>query len=183
MPLPGGTALLNQEKILRREIGLGFGEKVGDFGCGHGFFTFPAARLVGEKGRVYAVDILKSALKIIEKHAQAAGLTNIIPVWSNLEIYGATAIPPHSLDTALVISLLFQNKKRAEILGEIDRLVKREGKIAIIDWQRETPFGPPKKIMIPPEKVEELAQKLAWQKIKSFEAGPYHYGLIFQKQK
>lgn len=181
MQLPGGTALLNQEKILKRIVALDHGQIVADLGCGHGFFTFPAARLVGNKGKVYAVDVLKSALKAVEKHARSAGLTNIITIWSNLEIYGATKIPPHSLDVALLISLLFQNKKHQEILGEVDRLVKPEGKIVIIDWYRKTPFGPPKELMVPQEKVEELAKNLEWKKVKSFEAGPYHYGLIFQK--
>lgn len=37
-------------------IGLKTGQTFVDIGCGGGFFALPAARVVGESGRVYGID-------------------------------------------------------------------------------------------------------------------------------
>ena len=56
--------LLNPQQLLEKQLELKFGHQVADLGCGGaGYFTLPAARLVGSRGKVYAVDILKTALE------------------------------------------------------------------------------------------------------------------------
>lgn len=179
----GGNELLNPEKILK-EAGIGYGSRVGDLGCGGmGYFTLQAGKLVGDKGQVYGVDILKAALPSVETKAKLEGLNNITTVWSNLEILGATRIKEQSLDFALVINVLFQSKKQKNILEEAARLLKKNGKLVMVDWKTSgTPLGPLVNDRIPPEKVEEMAQDLNLKKEKSFEAGPYHYGFVFAKQ-
>jgi ubiquinone/menaquinone biosynthesis C-methylase UbiE len=180
--IAGGNELLNPEKILK-EVGLGYGSKVGDLGCGRmGFFALQAGKLIGDNGQVYAVDIMKNVLASIESRAKLEGLNNIKPIWSNLEILGATKIPESTLDFALLINILFQSKKQKEIITEAVRLLKTGGKIVIIDWKTgNTPFGPVSQDRVPPDKVEEIALNLNLKKEKSFEAGPYHYGFIFIK--
>ena len=97
--------------------------KVADLGCGSsGHFVFPAARLVGKNGKVYAVDILKTVLESINKRTKQEGLDNIETVWSDLEIFGATKIESGSLDISLLINTLYQSNKRAEILRETARM-------------------------------------------------------------
>ncbi|MCX6779720.1 MAG: hypothetical protein NT034_00885 [Candidatus Magasanikbacteria bacterium] len=58
-----GTALIDPFEIFQK-VGLSSGMRVADMGCGRtGHFVLPAARVVGEKGLVYAVDILKDVLQ------------------------------------------------------------------------------------------------------------------------
>lgn len=181
--IPGGNELLNPEKILKDDIEIGFGNEVADLGCGgKGYFTLQSAKLVGDKGKVYAIDVLKSILTSVETEAKIAGLSNIQTVWSNLEIYQATKIKDESLDLALLFNILFQNKKQREILRESARMIKEGGRLAVIDWKTTgAPFGPPKEIRISPEKVREMAQEIGLKEEKFFEAGLYHYGMIFSK--
>lgn len=180
--IAGGNELLNPEKILK-EVGLGYGSKVGDLGCGRmGFFALQAGKLIGDNGQVYAVDIMKNVLASVGSRAKLEGLNNIKPIWSNLEILGATKIPEATLDFALLINILFQSKKQKEIMTEAVRLLKTGGKMVIIDWKTSnTLFGPESQARVPPDKVEEMAISLNLKKEKSFEAGPYHYGFIFIK--
>ena len=49
-----------------------------DIGCGYGFFTIPAARIVGEKGKVYAVDVSALAIDSLKREAAEEGLKNIV---------------------------------------------------------------------------------------------------------
>lgn len=174
--------LFDINKILSK-ISLEEGQQVADLGCGNfGFFVFPLARLVGIKGKVYAVDILKSVLDQIKKEAKTRNLPQITPVWSNLEIFKETKIPSNGLDTALIINVLNQSDKRIDFLREAVRLLKRGGKLLIIDWQiGDTPFGPPVTRRVNPENIKAAAPKIGLVLQEEFDAGNYHYGLILMK--
>lgn len=180
--LSGGNELLNPQKILKK-IGISFGDKVADLGCGGAaFFTLTAARLVGQKGTVYAVDVLKPVLASVESKAFLNGQKNIKTIWTNLEIFKATPIPDNSLDFALLINVLFQTDKKIDLLKESIRLTKKGGKIVIIDWMpTDGPFGPPPKIRLKEDEVRQLASSLNLKELEYFQAGTYHYGFIFQK--
>lgn len=57
--------------------GLSEGMTVVDYGCGPGFLTLPAARVVGREGRVYAVDVEPSMVALVAERAAEAGLRNV----------------------------------------------------------------------------------------------------------
>jgi len=48
--------LQKHAEIFLAEIGIRKGQIVLDFGCNEGNYTIPAARIIGEKGKVYAID-------------------------------------------------------------------------------------------------------------------------------
>jgi len=179
-----GAVLLNASDILRRAR-LDIGMTVGDFGCGgSGLFTLKAAKMVGDHGKVFAVDILKSALSSVMSKARFNGFTNILTIWSNLELYGATrAIRDGTVDFGIVVNTLHQTKRPEIALKEINRMISRNGRILIVDWMTgRASFGPTEKDLIMPDKVRAIAKALGLQEEASFEAGPYHYGLILTKQ-
>lgn len=180
--ISGGNELLDPAEILAR-IGIRTGARVADLGCGGaGHFVVPAARLVGNHVSVYAVDILKSSLRSVASKARLEGVNNIKTVWSNLEIFGATKIRKESLDFGLLINIFFQSKHHGEILKETIRLLKKEGKILVIDWNKvPTPFGPPPEDRVKPDEVKKIAKNLRLKLIDEFDAGNYHFGLIFEK--
>lgn len=180
--LIGGSSLVDANLILSKAQ-VNEKTKVADLGCGSsGHFVFPSAKLVGKKGIVYAVDILRTALETIDKRALAENLTNIKTVWSNLEIFGATKIEAGSLDVAMLINTLYQSHKRSEILRESVRLLKKNGRLVVVEWKNvAAPFGPPPEEKVNKELVDSGAKKLGLRPEEEFEAGPYHYGLIYVK--
>lgn len=180
--LSGGNQLLDPYFILE-QTALTEGMKVADLGCGGaGHFVFPAAYLVGKKGMVYAVDILKSALSRIENRAKSEGLINIKTIWANLEMDKGTKINEGELDAAFLINVLFQNQKHWEIIKEALRLIKSGGKLLIIEWKSSNiPLGPPLKLRLIKENLFKMSKDLGLKIEKEFEAGQYHYGLVFQK--
>src|SRR5680860_1111574 len=96
------TTLFDIDKIINK-IAVEERQKIAELGCGNfGFFTFPLARLVGKNGTVYAVDIMKSALNEVQTRAKENNLPQIIPIWSNLEIFKGTKIESSSLDLSLI---------------------------------------------------------------------------------
>ncbi|HRY63180.1 MAG TPA: methyltransferase domain-containing protein, partial [Patescibacteria group bacterium] len=101
---------------------------------------------------------------------------------SNLEEYGATDINDATIDYACLINVLFQNKKPETILREAARMLRRGGKLLVIDWkQGRFPFGPVAEIKVTPERTRELAMGAGLKEMKEITAGKFHYGIIFEK--
>jgi len=177
----GGNELIKVN--IFEKVGLEEDMHVGDLGCGNlGYFSVPAAKIVGKNGVVYSVDILKSVLESVRNIAKQEGLDNIKIVWSNLEIVGATKVPEASLDLVLLINMLFQADKDDMVFKEAYRLSKSGGKLLVIDWLSiSTPFGPKIKDRIKKDTASKFAEDAGFKVLEDFEAGPYHFGLIFVK--
>lgn len=180
--IAGGNILLDADIILSKAR-IGENMKVADLGCGStGHFVFPAAKILGKNGRVYAVDIMKTALDTIARKAGQENLKNVKTVWSNIEIFGATKIETEHLDVALLINTLHQSRKRVEILRETIRMMKRGGKLVIVEWKNTAiPFGPPSEERVNMDALISGGQKLGLRFEEEFLVGRYHYGLLFTK--
>lgn len=182
MYISGGNTLINANLIISKAQ-IGEKMKVADLGCGAtGHFLFPAAKAVGKKGTIYAVDILKTILENIKKRANQEGMENISTVWTDLEIFGATNIESGSLDVAMLINTLYLSHKRVEIIRECVRMLKKDGKLLIVEWENAaSPFGPPVEERVKADSLKLAAPKLGLKFEEEFEAGQYHYGLLFTK--
>jgi len=182
MPVRGGTQFLNPQEILEK-LQITEGMTIADLGCGNlGYFIIPSAKLVGKKGKAYAVDIQRSVLEAVRSKAKLEVLTNIEIIWANLEKVGSTKIPNASVDAAMLINILFQNKKQKEILSEAGRILKKGGKVAVVDWKKVgIPFGPPVEIRVEPANVKNLASQMGLRLLEETNFGDYFWGLIFEK--
>lgn len=182
MPEIKKNVLFDINNILSR-MGIDEKQRVAELGCGNfGFFVFPLARLVGRQGKAYAVDILKPTLEEIKKEAKKNNFPQIITVWSNLEIFKATNIETSSLDSALLINVLHQSEKKIEIMREAIRLLKRGGKLLIVEWKNmDLPLGPAPEKRVKLESLKSVIPKIGLNITEEFEAGPYHYGLVLTK--
>ncbi|RKY02674.1 hypothetical protein DRP77_07505, partial [Candidatus Poribacteria bacterium] len=91
------------EGILR-EIGVSEGQTVLDFGCGSGNYTLPCARIVGEEGRVYAIDKDERVLNKLARRAKALGLENI----RTIKAFVSSKIPLEtgSVDVVLLFDVI-----------------------------------------------------------------------------
>ena len=177
-----GSRLLNAEEVLgKAEIEEGM--IVADLGCGaNGYFCFPASHFVGDRGLVYAVDIRKTALNSIKSRTDLEGVNNIKTVWANLETYGLTKINSNFLDLGLLINILFQSNKKFNILKETARLMKNKGKIVVVDWKRSNiALGPAVELRVDKGDVQAMFNSLNIEQIGEFDAGKYHFGMIFEK--
>lgn len=175
------SQFVDPEQVLHA-IGLGDSMIFADFGCGAGYFTLPAAAMVGEHGQVYAIDVLKSVLQDIQGKAKIEGLRNIQYVWADLEVPGTTKIAADSVDIAFLGHIIHQTTKHPEILGEATRVIKPDGQVVVVEWQKvKIPFGPPVEKRVAREDVIRVAQDTGLRLAQEFDAGSYHYGLIFKK--
>jgi ubiquinone/menaquinone biosynthesis C-methylase UbiE len=108
-------------------IGIRENQTVLDFGCGSGMYTIQAARIVGEEGRVYALDKDREALGELIQKAESVGLSNI----EGMETSGEPEIElaDESVDRVLLFDVLHsyyfsQADERRRLLNEIHRVMK-----------------------------------------------------------
>ena len=119
------------------------GQKVLEVGCGPGFFTIPAAKIVGEKGLIYAIDVNKKAIKRVEGKIRKYGISNIKPVLGNAANSG---LPDNSIDLAFVFGLRYIAGGLSNLISEMYRILKSGG---ILCFEKTT--GPDDKLI---EEVE-----------------------------
>ena len=177
-----GTALIDPYKIFER-ISLSEGKRVADLGCGRtGHFVFPAVKIVGDKGVVYAVDVVKNILDSIKSMARSEGYDNVQTVWSDIEMPGKTPIPDNSLDAAFCVNVLFQLKNKAGALKEAARMLKKGGYLVVVDWAKKLGMlGPSEELMLNPDELTKLATSENLKLVDKILPGEYHYSLIFEK--
>lgn len=175
-----GTELINPFKLLER-VGIRQGSNVADLGCGSlGHFVFPSAQLVGGTGKVYAVDIQQSVLEHVGRTAKEQQFWNVYPVWSDIDVFGSTRIDPGTLDLTLLINNLYLSQNREALIREMARLTRPNGRIVIVEWKPSaSPIGPPPDQRISMEDAKEILKSPLMNYYDEFEAGPYHYGLIY----
>ncbi|MHB1443763.1 MAG: class I SAM-dependent methyltransferase [Candidatus Humimicrobiaceae bacterium] len=125
-----------------KEAGLKKEMTFADVGSGNGYFTLPAADIVGDKGKVFALDISSEMLEDMNTRIKEENKTNIEVIKTeenNLKIV------KESVDLAFSCNVVHEAKNLDLFLKEIKRILKPKGRIAIIDWEKtDSDFGPPK---------------------------------------
>ncbi|OHA27020.1 MAG: hypothetical protein A3D52_00970 [Candidatus Taylorbacteria bacterium RIFCSPHIGHO2_02_FULL_44_36] len=156
---------------------------VADFGAGSGFYVLTAARLVGDKGKVLAIDIQQALLTRLKKEAVAKKILNIEIVWGDLEKEGGAKLKDSSVDRIIVSNLLFQIEKKECLAREAARVLKPNGKILAIDWTDSFGgLGPQEKDIFGKEKAQTLFEAVGFSLERTIDAGAHHYGLVFVKK-
>ncbi len=156
---------------------------IADFGCGRtGHIVFPASKIVGERGTIYAVDIMKDVLAEITKRSQLENIHNIHTIWSDVEKIGKTSIPEKSLDVVLLINSLFHAEDASHMLAEANRLLKDKARIVVVDWiNSNLPMGPNQEKLLDFGQVINWCQENGYVIQEDFEVGRYHRGIVFFK--
>ena len=108
--------------------GLRPGQKVLEVGCGPGFFTVPAARIVGEQGRVYALDVSPPAVERVEQKVEKASVTNVKTILADA---AQTGLPDQSFDLIFVFGFAHSVGDLEGILAELHRLLKPAGTLSV----------------------------------------------------
>ncbi len=111
-----------------RGFGIESGMTVVDYGCGPGRYATVFAELVGDEGKVYAVDIHELAVEAVKKRIKKHSLLNIEPVLAKGYNSG---LPDDIADVVCAIDMFFGIKNPAEFLAELNRITKSDGVLVI----------------------------------------------------
>lgn len=116
-------------KNILKEVGIKPGFRVLDYGCGPGSYIIPLAELVGESGKVYALDIHPLAIRKVQGIASKKQLANVETILSDCQ----TALPDNSLDVVLLYDIFHHLSDRDRVLKELNRVLKPDGILSFSD--------------------------------------------------
>ena len=116
------------ENILKGTDNLA-GLAVLEVGCGTGFFTMPAAQLIGDKGRLVAIDVVPESVELVSRKAQVAGLKNVSVIRADAL---CTGLDSESFDAVLLFGVIPSPMLPLNLLlPEMRRVLKPGGTLAV----------------------------------------------------
>jgi ubiquinone/menaquinone biosynthesis C-methylase UbiE len=168
--------------IVTSQFHLRPGDRVADFGAGTGFFLKPLSAAVGPEGHVYACEIQKQLVEKLGDFARLNGLSNIHPLWCDLEEMGGIKLQNNSLDSGILVNTLFQLELKEEAIREMRRVLRPGGVLHIVDWSESFGgLGPQQKDVITKQQTIDLVESLEFVLETEFPTGDHHYGVTFRK--
>jgi ubiquinone/menaquinone biosynthesis C-methylase UbiE len=144
-------------KLNLESIGLHAGMVFMDIGCGYGFFTIPAAQIVGERGKVYAVDVDASSIDSLKREAAEKGLKNVS---AKVGAGEETVFGDACADIVFYSIVLHDFRDPAKVLQNARRMLKPTGTLVNLDWKKKLmPIGPPMSIRFSEEQASNLIKQ------------------------
>jgi len=115
------------------------GQVACDIGCGNGFYTLKLAELVGDEGKVLAVDIQPEMLTLLRERAKAEGVTNVEPILSTVI---DPDLPEGTIDLILLVDVYHEFSHPEHMLQAMRRSLAPNGRIALVEFREEDPLVP-----------------------------------------
>lgn len=157
------------------------GQTIVDLGAGSGYYTFRLAELVGEKGKVYAVDIQKEMLKIIKGRMAKKGLKNIELV---LSTETDPKLPENLVDLIFMVDVYHELSFPYEVTEKMVKSLKPGGRMVFVEYRGEDPEVPIKLLHKMTEK--QVIQEMSIWPLRHLETQshlPWQHVIIFEKKK
>jgi cyclopropane fatty-acyl-phospholipid synthase-like methyltransferase len=150
---------------------------VADIGAGTGYFAVRLAHMTS-KGRVYAVDIEPDMVKYVGERAQKSGLANLTPVLATPD----DPKLPAKVDLVLMVDTYHHIGQREAYFRRLAGYLKPGGAVAIIDFTRASPVGPPPDSRLAPGDVKAEMQRAGYALAQEHTFLPNQYFLVFRSR-
>lgn len=161
-----------------RALDLAPGQAACDIGAGPGYFTRRLARLLGERGRVFAVDVETAMLAALRERLEKDGLRNVTPV---LAAPADPGLPDAACDLVLIVDTYHHFPDAPAYLRGLKRLLKAGGRVVNIDFhKRPTPHGPPLEHRVSREDFIDQARAAGYDVAAEHGFLPYQYFVVLR---
>ena len=155
------------------------GDIFADIGCGIGYFSIPASKIVGENGKIFAMDILLEMLEDVEGKIKEYNITNIETI---LTEENNLKLKDNEVTFAFISNVLHEANEKEFFLTEIKRIISPKGKIAIVEWEKiHGDFGPPIDHRLDRIYLAKLLDSLGFSNISTMDIGKDFYGIVAEK--
>jgi precorrin-6B methylase 2 len=156
------------------------GMTVADFGAGAGFYVLPLARRVGPYGRVFAIDVQPDHLRKIKNECVKEGMNQVEVIMGDLESPKGSGLVSASVDRIVISNVLFQSENPSAVVKEAKRVLKHNGKIAVVEWiESYNQIGPHSDHVLTQEEARDIFEAEGFMLESFIDAGSHHYGLLY----
>lgn len=163
-------------------LGVRPGMVVADFGAGSGAYVIHIAEQLQGEGIIYAIDVQNDLLRRIKNDAEQRGLKVVHTIWGDIEKSEGSKLADKCADVVLMSNVLFQLDDKRAGFAEARRILKDDGKLAVIDWTAShAGIGPHPRDVVHKDAAIVLARESGFEVASEFAAGSHHYGLLMKK--
>ena len=153
------------------------GEVIADIGAGTGYFTFRLAHFVGDKGKVYAVDVSPDMIRHLNRRVRETRATNVVSILAEPD---DPLLPDRSVNRIFICDVWHHVENQAKYLSLMKKMLKPGGEVVMIDFhKKELPFGPPLQMKIAREDLIKQMEANGFRLAKEHTFLPYQYFLVF----
>ena len=158
-------------------LGLKSGEIIADIGAGSGYFTFRLAQPVGDKGKIYAVDVSPDMILHINRRVRELKATNVVSILADPD---DPLLLDASIDRFFFSDSWHHIEAQTKYLSLVKRMLKPGGEVVMIDFhKKDLPVGPPLQMKIAREDVIRQMETNGFRLAKEHTFLPYQYFLVF----
>jgi ubiquinone/menaquinone biosynthesis C-methylase UbiE len=158
-------------------LNLKSGEVVADIGAGSGYFTFRLAQHVGDRGKVYAVDVSPAMILHINRRIRELKAANVVSILADAD---DPLLSDSSVDRFFFCDSWHHVDNQSKYLSLIKRMLKPNGEIIMIDfYKKDLPVGPPLRMKIAREDLIKQMETNGFRLTKEHTFLPYQYFLVF----
>ncbi len=158
-------------------IELDEGQTFMDAGCGDGFISLTASKIVKENGKVYALDAYQPSLDVLKDEINELEIRNMEVILADMTI--TIPLDDNLIDMCVMANVLhgFASEGTLEpVLSEIRRVLKPGGTFAVVEFiKADGPPGPSYDVRLTPEDVEKILEEHGFTIGGTAEVGKYHY--------
>lgn len=161
------------------QLGIKPGMTTCDMGCGNGFWTLMMAKVVGEEGRVLAVDIQPEMLQKLKLRALREEIKNVQPILGTVD---DPKLPVEQVDLCLMVDVYHEFSHPESMLWSIRRSLKPTGVIALLEYREEDPRVPikPKHKMSKRQIMKEY-EKNGFKLVREYNDLPWQHLMFFAR--
>jgi ubiquinone/menaquinone biosynthesis C-methylase UbiE len=169
-----------QPKKLLEALKLKPGMTVADIGAGSGFYVFRMAPLVGDKGKIFAVDIQKEMLDIVKRRAEKQKTTNVETVLGEIK---DPKLPANAVDLALMVDVYHEFDHPYEMTAKLVESLKPGGRLVFVEFKKEDPKVPIKEVhkMSERQVLKEMAEFKQLKHVETNKDLPWQHVIFFEK--
>lgn len=168
--------ILNGEEVIE-STGLKNGDVFLDAGCGDGYISLKASTVVGESGKVYALDVYPESIETVRNEIENKEIKNVVAVLADMTIN--IPLDKDSIDTVLMANVLHgfvESEEVDVVMNNILKIVKPGGTFAVVEFSKvPSKRGPPLEIRLSPSEVSEILEKYNFEVVDTHEIGEHHY--------
>ena len=160
------------------ELKLKPGISVADIGSGNGYHTLMMAKIIGEKGQAYAVDIQPEMLIMLEERAKKVGMDNIKLIENR---FWDADLPEKSVDFVLMADVYHEFSHPQQMLSSIKKSLKEDGVVCLLEFKSEDPKVPikPEHKMSKAQVIKEMSSN-GFVLSRSYDKLPWQHLLFFK---
>ena len=166
-------------ELLLKNLGLTEGMTVCDLGCGNGFYSLKIAKLVGERGKVLAVDIQSEMLHLLAERAKSEEVKNLEPILGTVI---DPRLPEGKVDLILCVDVYHEFSHPEQMLAALRKSLAQKGRLVLVEFRLEDEKVPIKLVhKMSKEQVLKELEPNGFKLVVQFDKLPWQHVFFFER--